>query len=457
MIKTKLKETETLELKKSTSELKEAVISMASILNKHNQGKVYFGIKDNGEVVGQNITGNTIREISQVIASNIEPKIFPKIIKEDINKKSCVYVQFEGNNIPYFAYGRAYIRVGDENRQLSAKELEDMFIRKNKDELRWDNKYSDKPVSKVNIGILKDYIKRANLAKRIDFKFKDLKTTLKKLDLIKDGKLLRAAEVLFCNESSLEVQLAIFAGTDRVNFLDIKSLRGNLFKLLEQSELYVKEHINWRAEIKDFKRVEIPEIPVAALREALVNSLSHRDYWRGEGNQIAIFKDRVEIYNPGKFPEGASPQDFIKGEEKSILRNPLIATVLYYSKDIEKWGSGLKRIYEECKANNVKVEFKVLKSGFSVVFYRSKIPLKDVRESVLENVLENALENLLKKDTSELKIFNAIKKNKNITIKELSKALKLDERTIRRNIAKLKQKNLIERIGPDKGGYWEIK
>ncbi len=76
---------------------------MASILNKHHKGKVYFGVKDNGEVVGQNITGNTIREISQVIASNIEPKIFPKITKEDINKKSCVYVQFEGNNIPYFA------------------------------------------------------------------------------------------------------------------------------------------------------------------------------------------------------------------------------------------------------------------------------------------------------------------------------------------------------------------
>ena len=91
MIKTKLKETETLELKKSTSELKEAIISMASILNKHHKGKVYFGIKDNGEVVGQNITGNTIREISQVIASNIEPKIFPKIIKEDINKKKlCI-------------------------------------------------------------------------------------------------------------------------------------------------------------------------------------------------------------------------------------------------------------------------------------------------------------------------------------------------------------------------------
>jgi ATP-dependent DNA helicase RecG len=72
----------------------------------------------------------------------------------------------------------------------------------------------------------------------------------------------------------------------------------------------------------------------------------------------------------GAFPEGYTPEDFIKGKERSILRNPLIAETLYKSKEIEKWGSGLKRIHEECRLNDVKVDFEILKSGFMVVFHR---------------------------------------------------------------------------------------
>ena len=73
------KETETRELKKSTAELKEAVTSISAILNKHQKGEVYFGIKNNGTITWQQITENTIREISQAISNNIEPKIYPKI------------------------------------------------------------------------------------------------------------------------------------------------------------------------------------------------------------------------------------------------------------------------------------------------------------------------------------------------------------------------------------------
>ena len=77
-----LKESETLELKKSTSELKEAIVSIVAILNKHGGGEVYFGVKNDGTVVGQDVTQNTLRSISQAIADNIERKIYPKI--EDV-------------------------------------------------------------------------------------------------------------------------------------------------------------------------------------------------------------------------------------------------------------------------------------------------------------------------------------------------------------------------------------
>ena len=89
-----MKESETLELKKSTSELKEAIISIVSILNKHQGGEIYFGIKNDGTIVGQTITENTIREISKTISDNIEPKIFPKIIEIILEGKKCIHVEF---------------------------------------------------------------------------------------------------------------------------------------------------------------------------------------------------------------------------------------------------------------------------------------------------------------------------------------------------------------------------
>lgn len=131
-------ESETLELKKSTSEIKEAVISISSILNKHQHGELYFGIKNSGDVTGQNITEKTLRDVSKAISDNIEPKIYPLIKHIKLKGKSCIKVQFKGTDIPYYAHGRAYIRVADEDRQLSAKELEGLILKKNKDKLRWD-------------------------------------------------------------------------------------------------------------------------------------------------------------------------------------------------------------------------------------------------------------------------------------------------------------------------------
>ncbi len=232
---------------------------------------------------------------------------------------------------------------------------------------------------------------------------------------------------------------------DKLTFLDIKQFKGNIFNLLEQSESYIKEHMNWRAELVGRERVEIPEVPVRAITEAIVNSLCHRDYNNPKGNEIAIFKDRIEIYNPGQFPEEYSPLDFIKGEERSILRNPLIAHTLYLSKEIERWGSGIRRIYEECEKQNVKVEFKKLKSGFVVVFYR----MEKVGERVGERVGEKLTEN-------QKKIIDFIQKEPTISAKELSKLLGISQRKIEDNLSKLKDKGLLRRIGADRGGHWEI-
>jgi ATP-dependent DNA helicase RecG len=459
----KFRENETLELKKSTSELKAAIISIASILNKHGFGELYFGIKNDGKIVGQEISEKTLRDISQSIAENIEPKIYPDINVVKIENKSCIYIQFLGREKPYYAFGRAYTRVGDEDRKLSAKEIENIILKKHNKAVSWESQLSDKTIDQLDEEIIKKFVEKANTVGRLEFKHETTETTIRKLDLINNGWLLNAGEVLFCDENPLVVQMAIFAGKEKLTFLDIKQLRGNIFYLLDESELYIKNHINWRVKFGKLEREEIPEIPVDAIREALVNSLCHKDYKIPKSNEVAIFKDRVEIYNPGDFPEGLNPQDFIEGYERSILRNPLISQVLYYSKDVERWGSGLKRIYEDCMKNHVKVEFNILKTGFLVVFYRRddvsfSARKKEVHEGVNEGLNEGVSEGVNESVNKGVnRLYDYIKQNPGQRTRVISEVMGIPLKTIERWIKKLKDNNKIKFIGSSRtGGYYII-
>jgi len=141
---------------------------------------------------------------------------------------------------------------------------------------------------------------------------------------------------------------------------------------------------------------------------AIINSLIHRDLKNPKSNEVAIYKDRVEIFNPGEFSEGFEPEDFIKGQG-SIPRNPLIANTLYLSKDIEKWGSGFRRITEACQKSNTKVKFEMRKNGFMVIFYRKSdkelLDLtgenKNTHEKTYENIEEKVLEFCIQERTAK--------------------------------------------------------
>ena len=368
----RLKESENVEFKKSTAELKEAVISMCAILNKHGQGELYFGIKNNGEIIGQDVTDQTLRKVSQAISSHLEPKIFPTIQKMILSGKEIVKIIFSGMDKPYLAHGRPYMRVADEDRQLSAKELRKMILASEAYHSRWDFDLCDLPIETIQHETLETFFQRANAAGRMPVTANGIEGILEKLHLVSHKRLSFAAKYLFTTAHSMELQAAVFAGQDKLTFLDIKKYRLPLLDLLEVAESYVKERINWHVDFVDFKRLEVPEIPLKALREALVNSLIHRNFNDPKGNEIAIYKNRIEIYNPGTFPEGLTPEDYIKSNARSHLRNPLIAEVFYLTRDVEKWGSGLKRIHDECQSKGIEVRFDVVSTGFVTTFFRRK-------------------------------------------------------------------------------------
>lgn len=442
----KYKESETLELKKTTSEINEAINSIVSILNKHGAGELIFGISSNGSVNGQIVSEKTLRDISQKIANSIEPKIFPQVESKNIDGKDCIVVKFAGDEPMYYANGKAYIRVADEDRLMSAKEIEKRI--QTKSNLKWDSFVSDVSLEEVEPKILENYIKEAKDTGRINFSYSNKKKALEKLELVKGNKLLNAGKILFCD--STEVQCAVFAGTSKNTFIDIKDKTSNLFDLIAFCEKYIKENIRWRADLRTGTRKEIPEIPIRAISEALVNSFCHRDYTAPESNKVAIYKDRIEIWNPGDFPYDFKPIDFVKKELPSVLRNPKIAKILYYNKKIEKWGSGLRRIYDECKENDVKVKFEILKYGFSVIFRRN--PKQILSKSEEKN--RTQIGHKSDEETRKKWIIEYLKKNDKIKAKDVEERFSIHRDTA---IEDLKSIKGIIKKGAGNNVWYELK
>ena len=195
--------------------------------------------------------------------------------------------------------------------------------------------------------------------------------------------------------------------------------------------------------IENLRREEIPEIPDIALREAIVNAVCHRDYFeKGANVMIEIFDDRVEISNPGGLPSGLDAKEF---GTKSVVRNPVIASLLNRADYIEQIGTGINRIKNSVKEHGQgNVEF-YYNNFFVVTFTRTKKVTEKVGEKVGKSLTKN-----------QRLIIKSMVENPNISAKDFSGIIGISQRKIEENISKLKKKGLLKRIGPAKGGYWEV-
>ena len=179
-----MKETERIEFKKSTSELKPGVISIASMLNKNGYGELYFGIRNDGSVCGQQIGEKTTRDVSVAIKDNIKPNIVPSIETITMDDKEVIKVVCRGEDTPYSAYNRYYIRSDDEDLIMSTADLESFLLNKNYDYSKWEKKSSGCGIDSVDEDLLIEYVNGGNESGRIGFIYRDAKTTLEKLNLV---------------------------------------------------------------------------------------------------------------------------------------------------------------------------------------------------------------------------------------------------------------------------------
>ena len=218
---------------------------------------------------------------------------------------------------------------------------------------------------------------------------------------------------------------------------------------------FLRKHLNIRSEIRGMDRYDIYEIPIDALREALVNAIVHRDYsLRGTSIYVEIYDDRVVIVNPGGVPSGITKSNFGK---ESIRRNSIIADLFHRMGKVERIGSGIGKMKSLIESSGLKPPDFELENFFRVTFYRDlKFSLKKVLVEKMGSEIkvgERVGEKLM---GNQSKIIEVIKENPHISARELSNIIGISQRKIESNIAKLKIKKLLKRVGPAKGGHWEV-
>jgi len=306
----KFKETETIELKKSLASLDQSVKTVSAFLN-HKGGTIYFGIDNNGIVVGQSVTDSNLRKVSQKIRDKISPEVIPDIEEINLEGRPVIRVRVKNHgNCLYYCNGIAYTRCGTETVPIPPGQLEERIIEKHK--LSWEDQICHgADFSDLNLNTIRHFIRLAKNSNRLNIKSEDIGLLLKKLELIKDGGLTNAAVLVFGSEPSMffpnvTLKCGRFKDMKKREFIDIKDYNGNLFDNLEGAMVFLKNHLRTGAKINGLLREERWEIPLDALRESMLNALIHRDYSANSFVYVKFYDGSIVIANPGMLPKDLS-------------------------------------------------------------------------------------------------------------------------------------------------------
>lgn len=462
-------ESETTELKKSLAELKQGLVSLTAMLNKHGQGELWFGIAPNGKAVGLEINEKTLRDVSQAIAAHIEPAIYPHITRQLIEGKQCLCIKAEGWQLPYLAYGRAYMRVADEDKKLSASELKNLILQSNQDALRWENEPSGLTLEQLNPEKISRFLARADLPPD------STANALEKLDLLRQGAPINAAKLFFA-DAPIQLRCAVFATTTSSTIIDRHDFDGDILELIEEAEKYALKNIHIGMRLEGLRRVDVPEISLKAIRESLVNAFCHRDWRDPDFVQVAVFKDRLEIRSPGSL-YGNLTFDEIRQGNVSRRRNPKIAELLRRIHLVEAWGRGVPLILE----NAPDASFIEIGGLFITRFNRpsardaaagasAKTGMETGRENTetsretgiespetsRETGTEAAPPDALAGLPTAQKILLHLQSEPASTAKDLAQKVGITEKGVRYHLEQLKKQGKLRHVGPTKGGYWEV-
>ncbi len=257
---------------------------------------------------------------------------------------------------------------------------------------------------------------------------------------VKNAGILFFAQDVYEYLHQAQMTLLAFKGTDRLHIYDRRDVRDDLLSQFNEAIGFLKKHLNVRSEIRGVNREDIYEIPLEVLREAVVNALMHRDYSiTGTQVSVEVYDDRMEIVNPGGLPKGLSFRDL---GMVSIRRNELIADLFFRLHKVERIGMGIQKMKAYMIAAGLDEPTFEPDRFFRAIFRRaSKFAMKEGKES---------------SEKSSEKVLALLQNRKTASAREIAEVLGLTPRAVEKHIAALKTAGRLRRIGPAKGGRWEV-
>lgn len=453
-------------------------------------GKVILGIEDVTNLVCGIGDVNPFKlsdNISNMISDACTPQINPDITIQTLEGQTILVIDVApGRFRPYYlkSMGKeasAYVRINGTSRPADSRMLQEL-------ELEGQRIYYD---TMHEIGMEYDEEKALNLCEAMrevaltGCKTEDEKADIQNMTIAKleDMGLLcmigrdyaptHAFNLMTDNKMKYaKIQCALFKGTERDEFIDRKEFKGPIYQQIEDAYKFVLRHINKSARIDGIVRRDVYELPIRAIREAIVNAVTHRSYLDDSCIQVSVFDDRLEILSPGMLYGGLDMKAALQG--KSKCRNAAISEAFYYMGIIEAWGTGLGRIQKSCREYGLKEPvIEEFGDGFRVVFYRKMSSTENSGNNIeilksstekgsnITEILKSSTESSIEKRISntesvEEKLIELLTGQPNITQQQAANQLGYSKAWIRKIMMKLQKNGTIHREGSTKKGRWIV-
>ena len=427
-------------------------------------GVVLIGVADDGSIPGvsnfQRVRDNLIYEAAG--RNHCEPQIQPmdieKVETEDGKIVVAVTVPADFETIHSVA-GKYFLRVGSRNEPLTPRELRRLMFS------RGEVSFEALPCKRVKIGDLDEGLITRYIRRHEEHIGQALNLTKEEL-LINvgcaresDSKVVptNAGVLLFHKEPQWILQhsqlLCVrFKGTDVIEYIDKKELRGSLPGLVDQAKAFIRRHTRMGGRIPGFQRIDYPEYPEIAFREAIVNAVIHRDWsLSGEFIRVFVFDDRIEVLSPGNLLLGITLEQIRQGKARSKLRNPIIVGVFdTLGGYIEKLGTGIRRMINAMKEHGLEPP------DFDMVSGVFQVTLKGPGEKFMELAKKAVPEWMKGLNERQIKAIHYIQEKGKITNREYRELCGIGWDTAHRDLSGLMQEGIIKREGKGRATHYRM-
>lgn len=356
------RESETVELKLDyTESIRKDVIAFANT----GGGTIYIGIADNGEVIGVSSVDEMIQRVANMVRDSIRPDVTMFIHYDSLEEGDRKIVRLtvqRGTGRPYYAAEKGMRPSGVFVRQgTAAAPATEANIRQMIKETDGDN-YEDVRSLRQDLTFIyaEAVFSRSNLALEAP--------QMQTLGILSADGLFTNLGLLLSDQCPHIIKAATFAGTNQDEFQDRREFTGSLLKQIDDAYAFLDMRNETSATFEGIHRIDHRAYPAAALREALLNAVVHRDYAYSASTLISVYADHMEIVSVGGLVSGFQLNDVTAG--LSICRNPKLANIFYRLSLIEAYGTGLKKILNAYPSMGVSQLFQVTEKVFKVTLPR---------------------------------------------------------------------------------------